>query len=353
MLAFAMGARNATVRRFGVPDLTTTVLTMTLTGLASDSRLAGGSGKGSVRRIAAVLAMLVGAIAGALLLKTSLAPPLFLAAALALVGGVAYVPLARRRTWRPGYGPRVLGLPSQIRACLFDLDGVLTQTAKIHAAAWQQMFDEYLRERAKQTDEQFVPFDPVADYDEYVDGLPRYDGVRRSSPRAGSSSSREIRATPPAARRSMALGNRKNEILLKLIREQGVEAYEGSVRFVKAAREAGLRRAVVSSSTNCRDVLAAAGIEDLFEAIIDGVVAEREHLAGKPAPDTYLAGARALDVPAAQAAVFEDALAGVEAGRAGSFGCVVGVDRVGQADALREHGADVVVADLAELLERS
>ncbi|MEA2200485.1 MAG: hypothetical protein QOI89_1081 [Solirubrobacteraceae bacterium] len=147
------------------------------------------------------------------------------------------------------------------------------------------------------------------------------------------------------------LGNLKNEIVLKLIREHGVEPYEGSVRYVEAARAAGLRRAVVSSSTNCRDVLAAAGIQDLFEQIVDGVVAEREHLHGKPAPDTFLAGARALGVEPAQAAVFEDALAGVEAGRAGHFGYVVGVDRVGQAEALRAHGADLVVPDLADLLE--
>jgi HAD superfamily hydrolase (TIGR01509 family) len=148
------------------------------------------------------------------------------------------------------------------------------------------------------------------------------------------------------------LGNRKNEIVLRLIREHGVEAYAGSVRYLRGAREAGLRRAVVSSSSNCRDVVAAAGIEELLEAQIDGIVAEREHLRGKPAPDTFLAGARTLGVEPAEAAVFEDALAGVAAGRAGGFGCVVGVDRVGQAEALREHGADLVVADLAELLER-
>jgi HAD superfamily hydrolase (TIGR01509 family) len=141
--------------------------------------------------------------------------------------------------------------------------------------------------------------------------------------------------------------------VLRLIREQGVQPYQGSVRYVKAVQAAGLRRAVVSSSTNCRDVLAAAGIQDSFEEIIDGVVAEREHLKGKPAPDTYLAGARALGVEPAEAAVFEDALAGVEAGRAGRFGFVVGVDRVGQADALRAHGADLVVDDLADLLAAS
>jgi beta-phosphoglucomutase family hydrolase len=243
----------------------------------------------------------------------------------------------------------VLGLPAAVSACLFDLDGVLTQTAKVHAAAWQQMFDDYLRARAARTGEAFVAFDPVADYDEYVDGKPRYDGVRSFLDARGIHLPEGQEDDPPQAETIHGLGNRKNEIVLKLIHEHGVEPYAGSVAYVKAARDAGLRRAVVSSSTNCRDVLRAAGIEDLFEEIVDGVVAEREHLHGKPAPDTYLAGARALGVEPAQAAVFEDALAGVEAGRAGHFGCVVGVDRVGQADALRAHGADVVVGDLSEL----
>jgi beta-phosphoglucomutase family hydrolase len=243
----------------------------------------------------------------------------------------------------------VLGLPAAVTACLFDLDGVLTQTAKVHAAAWQQTFDDYLRARAARTGEAFVAFDPVADYDEYVDGKPRYDGVRSFLAARGIELPEGQEDDPPQAETIHGLGNRKNEIVLKLIHEHGVEPYAGSVAYVKAARDAGLRRAVVSSSTNCRDVLRAAGIEDLFEEIVDGVVAEREHLHGKPAPDTYLAGARALGVEPAQAAVFEDALAGVEAGRAGHFGCVVGVDRVGQADALRAHGADVVVADLSEL----
>jgi beta-phosphoglucomutase family hydrolase len=238
-----------------------------------------------------------------------------------------------------------------VTACLFDLDGVLTQTAKVHAAAWKQMFDDYLRRRAAADGQAFVAFDPVRDYDEYVDGRPRYDGVRSFL------ASRAIELPeggpddPPGAETVHGLGNRKNEIVLKLIREHGVEPYEGSVRYVQAARAAGLRRAVVSSSTNCRDVLAAAGITDLFEEIVDGVVAEREHLHGKPAPDTFLAGARALHVEPTQAAVFEDALAGVEAGRAGRFGFVVGVDRVGQAAELRAHGADVVVEDLAELVD--
>jgi beta-phosphoglucomutase family hydrolase len=247
----------------------------------------------------------------------------------------------------------VLGLPDSITACLFDLDGVLTKTAKVHAEAWKQTFDEYLRSRSEKTGEEFREFDKHDDYDEYVDGLPRYDGVRNFLKSRGIELPEGSPDDPPDQETVCGLGNRKNELVLKLIKENGVEAYEGSVRFVKAARDAGLHRAVVSSSANCRDVLIAAGIEDLFEARIDGKVADEQHLKGKPAPDTFLAGARALGVKAAQAAVFEDALAGVQAGRAGSFGYVVGVDRVGQADALRQHGADVVVKDLAELLDAS
>ena len=244
----------------------------------------------------------------------------------------------------------MLGLPHAIRACLFDLDGVLTQTAKVHAAAWKAMFDEFLEQRARRTGEQLRPFDEVRDYAEYVDGRPRYDGVQAFL------LSRHIHLPegnlddPPSAETIHGLGNRKNEIVLGMIRKDGVEPYVGSVRYVHAARDAGLARAVVSSSTNTRDVLRAAGMADEFDHVVDGVVAEREGLNGKPAPDTYLAGARELDVKPAAAAVFEDALAGVQAGRAGAFGFVVGVDRVGQADALREHGADIVVKDLGELL---
>jgi len=245
----------------------------------------------------------------------------------------------------------VFGLPDRIRACLFDLDGVLTQTAMVHAEAWKAMFDAYLRGRAARTDEPFIPFDAVDDYDRFVDGKPRLDGVRTFL----ASRAIELPAggpgDPPGAETITALGERKNRMVLRLIRERGVAPYEGSVRFVRAARAAGLRTAVVSSSTNCREVLRAAGIEDLFEERIDGLVAERQHLRGKPAPDTFLAGARALEIPPARAAVFEDALAGVAAGRAGDFGWVVGVDRVGQAEALRAHGADLVVRDLADLLE--
>ena len=245
----------------------------------------------------------------------------------------------------------MLGLPDGVTACLFDLDGVLTQTAKVHAAAWKQMFDEYLRRRAEQQGEKFVPFDQVRDYDEYVDGKPRYDGVKPFLSSRGIDLPQGTPDDPPDAETIDGLGNRKNEIVLKMIHDDGVEPYEGSVRYVKAAREASLRRAVVSSSTNCRDVLTAAGILDLFEEIVDGHTTEREHLNGKPAPDTYLAGARAVGVGPDQAAVYEDALAGVESGRAGNFAFVVGVDRVGQADALKAHGADVVVKDLSELLD--
>ncbi len=245
----------------------------------------------------------------------------------------------------------MLGLPDGIQACLFDLDGVLTQTAKVHAAAWKQMFDDYLRARAERTGEDFVAFDAGHDYDEYVDGKPRYDGVRSFLDSRGIDLPDGTPDDPPSAETVDGLGNRKNELVLELIGRDGVDAYEGSVRYVRAARDAGLRRAVVSSSTNCRDVLKAAGIIDLFEEIVDGNVAREQGLKGKPAPDTFLAGARAVGVEAARAAVFEDAVAGVEAGRAGRFGYVVGVDRVDHADALREHGADVVVKDLAELLD--
>jgi beta-phosphoglucomutase family hydrolase len=247
----------------------------------------------------------------------------------------------------------VLGLPDSIHACLFDLDGVLTKTAKVHDAAWKEMFDGFLRQRSEATGQPFVPFDPVRDYDEYVDGKPRADGTRSFLASRGITLPEGSPGDPPEAQTVFGLSNRKNQIVLKRIRSDGVEAYEGSVRYVRAVKDAGLPRAVVSSSANCRDVLEAAHIEDLFDAEIDGVVAERDHLRGKPAPDTYLAGARALGVEPAAAAVFEDALAGVASGRAGSFGFVVGVDRVGQADELRKHGADVVVTDLGELLDQS
>jgi beta-phosphoglucomutase family hydrolase len=238
----------------------------------------------------------------------------------------------------------MLGLPDAITACLFDLDGVLTKTAEVHARAWKRTFDAFLKARGEQ------PFDLVRDYDEYVDGKPRLDGVRDFL------ASRRIELPdgspddPPDAQSIHGLANAKNELVLRLIRDEGVEPYEGSVRYLHAARDAGLRRAVVSSSHNCHDVLVAAGIEDLLEVRVDGIVAEERGLRGKPAPDTFLEGARELGVAPGHAAVFEDALAGVQAGRAGGFGYVVGVDRAGQRDALLAHGATVVVDDLAELL---
>lgn len=245
-----------------------------------------------------------------------------------------------------------LGLPVGIRACLFDLDGVLTQTAKLHAAAWRKVFDAFLSARAARTGAQFAPFDEVADYDDYVDGKPRSEGARSFLAARGIELPDGLPSDGPEAETIHGLGNRKNELVLALIHDHGIEAYEGSIRYVRAVRAAGLLRAVVSSSTNTSEVLAAAAIDDLFEVEIDGLVAEREHLQGKPAPDTFLAAARELRVSADRAAVFEDALAGVAAGRAGGFGFVVGVDRVGQGEELRRRGADIVVSDLAELLER-
>jgi beta-phosphoglucomutase family hydrolase len=244
----------------------------------------------------------------------------------------------------------VTRLPPSVKACLFDLDGVLTDTASVHAAAWKEMFDTYLKARAQRTRQAFVPFDPVKDYDTYVDGKPRADGTRSFLESRGIKLPDGDPHDPPDTETIAGLGNAKNAIVLRRIHTDGVKAYPGSVRFVRQVQADGIARAVVSSSTNCHDVLVAAGIVDLFDGVVDGVVAERDHLAGKPAPDTYLAGAKLLGVAPAEAAVFEDALAGVEAGRAGNFGVVVGVDRVGQTDALRAHGATIVVTDLDQLL---
>ncbi|MFD5571509.1 HAD family hydrolase [Streptomyces cadmiisoli] len=239
-----------------------------------------------------------------------------------------------------------LGLPEEILACLFDLDGVVTKTAVVHAAAWKETFDAFLRER---DGESFQPFDAVADYDEYVDGRPRADGVRTFLASRGIDLPDGRPDDPPDAATVHGVGNRKNELLLEKIRTGGVEAYDSTLRYIEAARARGLRTAIVSSSANCRDVLRAVGAEDLFEVRIDGLVAAERRLPGKPRPDTFLAAARDLGVPPGRAAVFEDALAGMEAGRAGDFGYVVGIDRTGQAQALYAHGADVVVGDLAEL----
>ena len=246
-----------------------------------------------------------------------------------------------------------LGLPRNIEACLFDLDGVLTQTAKVHARAWKATFDTFLKERARRADEELRPFDEVVDYDEYVDGKSREDGVRSFLAARQIHLPEGSEGDPPEAGTVHGLANRKDALFLQLIRTHGVEAYEGSLRYVHAARDAQLKLAVVSSSRHCSEVLLAAHMHGLFDAQVDGNVAHARGLAGKPAPDTYLEGARMLGTAPPDSAVYEDALAGVQAGRAGGFGMVIGVDRAGQADALRKHGADLVVKDLAELIKPS
>jgi len=231
----------------------------------------------------------------------------------------------------------MLGLPDDVTALLFDLDGVLTDTASVHQRCWKEMFDGFLRERDGEGFQGFT----ARDYERYVDGKPRYDGVR---------SFLESRGIAPEEELVKTLGDRKNDAVQRAIREDGVKVYEGSRRYLEAARDAGLRRAVVSSSANAEEVLEVTGLAPLIEARVDGVVAKARGLPGKPKPDTFVEGARMLGATAAQAAVFEDALAGVQAGRDGDFGAVIGVDRVGQADALAEHGATKVVQDLDELL---
>ena len=245
----------------------------------------------------------------------------------------------------------MLGIPDRSRGCLFDLDGVLTQTATVHAAAWQQMFDDFLRQQAERTGRRFVPFDPGADYDTYVDGKPRADGTRSFLQARGIDLPEGSDSDPPGTATIAGLSSLKNQIVLRRIADGGVQVYPGSIRYLRAAGEAGLRRAVVTSSANAASVLKAAGLSGQFDTVVDGAVARREGLAGKPAPDSYLYAATALGLEPSEAVVYEDALAGVAAGRAGHAGFVVGVDRAGQADALREAGADVVVGDLAELLD--
>jgi beta-phosphoglucomutase family hydrolase len=244
----------------------------------------------------------------------------------------------------------MLGLPGKIVACLFDMDGVVTRTAVVHDAAWKEMFDDFLRQRAAQTGEKFVPFDPVQDYDEYVDGKPRLEGTRAFLRSRSIELPDGTPGDPPGTPTIWGLSNRKNNLVLEVLARDGVEVYDGSLRYIKAVRAAGIRTAIVSSSANTEQVLAAGRVAELFDARVDAHVADTKSLHGKPAPDTYLEAARELGVEPAGAAVFEDALAGVQAGHAGNFGYVVGVDRVGQAAALRQHGADVVVRDLGELL---
>lgn len=242
-----------------------------------------------------------------------------------------------------------LGLPPAVHLCLFDLDGVLTQTAATHTRAWKQMFDGYLRERADRLGEPFVPFDPGDDYTRYVDGKPRHDGTRSFLGSRGIELPEGDPDDPGERETVHGLGTRKNALVLELIEREGVQTFPGSIDYVREVRAAGLRTAVVSSSANTQAVLQATGIEDLFDVRVDAGVARELGLRGKPAPDTFLRAAELLGGGPDDAAVFEDALSGVEAGRAGGFAFVVGVDRVGQADELAARGADVVVQDLAEL----
>jgi beta-phosphoglucomutase family hydrolase len=246
---------------------------------------------------------------------------------------------------------RRLRLPGAISACLFDLDGVLTRTAELHAAAWKQTFDAFLRDRTAPDASASVPFDAVADYGTYVDGRPRADGVRSFLASRGIELPEGSPGDVAAADTVHGLGRRKNQLVQELMAQHGVAAYGGSVQFLEAVREAGFGLALVTSSENADGVLRAAGLQDTFKVVVDGALAREVGLAGKPAPDVFLEAARRLSVAPRNAAVFEDALAGVAAGRAGEFGFVVGVDRTGQAAALRANGADEVVADLAELID--
>lgn len=246
----------------------------------------------------------------------------------------------------------MLGLPDGTRACLFDLDGVLTDTASVHAAAWKQMFDEYLQARAEREGTPFRAFDIATDYAAYVDGKPRMAGTDSFLRSRGIELPAGGPDDAPDAETVYALATRKNALVQEKIVTVGVEVYPGSVRYLHAVKDAGLATAVVSSSANAGQVLEVAGLTALIDHRVDGVTAKERGLPGKPAPDTFLAAAADLGVGKDEAVVFEDALAGVASGKAGGFGFVIGVDRLGQADALRAHGADIVVTDLADLLER-
>jgi len=239
----------------------------------------------------------------------------------------------------------VLGLPDTIKACLFDLDGVLTDTAAVHRAAWATTFDPVLQAHGQR------PF-TLADYDDYVDGKPRFDGVRDFLHSRGLDLPEGSESDPPDAETVQAIGNRKNDDVVNRIRTNGVVVFPGSRRYLEAAVHSGLHRVVVSSSANTAEVLKVTGLDEFVEDRVDGVTIKETGMPGKPAPDSFLAGAAKAGVPAEGAAVFEDATAGVEAGRRGRFGFVVGVNRLDDehGQALREHGADVVVRDLAELL---
>lgn len=240
--------------------------------------------------------------------------------------------------------------PDRFDAVLFDLDGVLTATAKVHAACWKRLFDEFLEERAADTGEPLKSFDIVEDYKRYVDGKLRYEGVRSFLESRGIDLPAGTPEDPPGNWTVCGLGNRKDAMVQEVLEAKGVDVYEGSVRLVELLRSMGIRTAVVSASKNCKAVLEAARISGLFDQVVDGEVAERLRLPGKPEPATYLTAAERLGVIPGRAVVVEDAISGIQAGRAGGFGLVIGVDRKGDPESLRQHGADIVVGDLRELL---
>ena len=247
--------------------------------------------------------------------------------------------------------PRPRVTTDDFDAVLFDLDGVLTSTARVHSVCWKQMFDAFLRQRATDAGETFTPFDLDRDYKLYVDGKPRYDGVRSFLESRGIELPYGDPGDAPGTLTACGLGNRKDRLFNEVVKAEGVDAYEGTIRWARDLRGRGVKTAVVSSSKNCKTIMEAAGIEDLFDVRVDGEIAQRLKIPGKPAPDTYLKAAEELGVRPERAVVVEDALSGVQAGRGGGFGLVIGVDRHGDAQALRENGADIVVTDLAEMLD--
>jgi beta-phosphoglucomutase family hydrolase len=240
--------------------------------------------------------------------------------------------------------------PDKFDAVLFDLDGVVTATARIHASTWKQAFDEFLKKRAG--GEPFKPFDKRSDYEDYVDGKPRYDGAQSFLESRHIDLPRGDPDDPPDKETVCGIANRKNKLFEEALKKEPVDVFDGTVTWIRHLRQAGIKTAVVSSSAHCEAILQNAGISNLFDARMDGAIAARLTLKGKPAPDTYLKAAETLGVGAGRAVVVEDALAGAEAGRNGGFGLVIGVDRKHEADDLREHGADIVVRDLLEMLSR-
>jgi len=236
-------------------------------------------------------------------------------------------------------------------AVLFDLDGVITDTANLHAACWKQMFDDYLQNRARQRGEEFKPFDLATDYLLYVDGKQRFDGVRDFLKSRGIGLPDGSVDDPPSANTVGGLGNRKNDLVNAAIEEKGVVAYEGSVKLIRQLRQQGFKIAIVTSSQNCTAVLRAAKLDGFFDAQVDGKVIHAQDLPGKPAPDTFLRAARLLGAETSRTVVLEDAISGVQAGHAGNFGLVIGVARKGNDEELRQNGAHVVVNDLAELVD--